>query len=972
MGFADDLQAGVDAGDARAAEQGNWFTDFFTGGEQQKSIDKELGQPNPNYQKDFSEETNLEGAGGFSPDEPETIPVKQTDFWDRYKAGSSFDPKVQTQAILKNFLADHKDSTFRYDKERDAFFLKEKGSDEEIQVDRKGLDEKDLGMLLAKYPSITAGGLGMSVLYAAARAATGKKGKFLGALIRGFSGLVGGTFGGSIGGAIEHSNAERMGDLDHLTDEEKTKHRLGAVRAGAIAEGLGFIFGRSLTMGVQGVRKFWNKWWMDNTMIDQILKLPEDSGPLVKEVNQYLTAKGVPKEALFKPGAYDLQNNKDLASAVAAIAHSGLEGYEHVAKVWMDNQASLTRFLDEVNKVNTLTDEAPLPGRLDPKQNLEAAVKADVTEPVEQAAARHTADIEGSQATSTQQLEALATAKGKVTTASTGQATREAVESQAKHTEDKFSAAYDHFRQIIATNAKGDPAQVRNEALRSGTETALAKLNKGQTAGLPSDAGIKAELNAFLENASKKRADGSLTRIPSYSTTLETFDALRHVRAKRRNAYAAHKAGTDTTGAYKVLDDVETLIASDFADRLKIMPKKAIERWEKLENAYKAKNEYLGQEGIALFRETGKYGMKHKSGTLFKKIFGPDDASGGNVHAFMDLLEKGKNQDVIENFRKSVLDDFLRRTKGSKKGTISTSKADAYLNTRKEALERVLTPEQFAQLKKANSQGELVQKFKDLETAWKNKLPTDAKAELRGLPTNKIFDTYAGDVTHVRKFRDIYKEENPQIWQAFQNHVMADFRAKWHVTETVTGKGKDVLDFKAIKASLAENSSSRNVMKELYGEEYVKQMDNLVEAKLITEPVSTPRQGVTAGAGAAADMINQYRKLIFGQLDSTSFRLRMARAIMGDKREEALQRMVLDPEKLLYVAKTLRGSQTRDALFNAFGAATGPVAWGNEPADASRKDMESMAKKALKHQERYNVFNPKDMELMEKIREAVN
>ena len=342
--------------------------------------------------------------------------------------------------------------------------------------------------------------------------------------------------------------------------------------------------------------------------------------------------------------------------------------------------------------------------------------------------------------------------------------------------------------------------------------------------------------------------------------------------------------------------------------------KEYLDELQKFNNLTISGKELLNNETITKLT-TKDIGNKLKIGdeAIFETTFKKGFNNGKPAKEAFDVVSK--SPEALKAYKESIFN--LYKTKVLVKGKPNLSRHNAFMETYKEPLRIFFNKAEYAKISRIGGLAKNIEKTnkafiqtnKELNKSFEGKLLNTSPQEL----FKKIYGP--GNVGEIRTLKNILAK-NPEVYKKFQRDVLTDLNEKVFKVDKNYSLGK-VLDADAFNKYLNGGGGERGyraALKEIFGDEYIKNLDILNNALQISS-----RSAKTAQQGLVGSAFTDIIRARVGQFTLAGRLLTAGRRIFTGSSNRLLARALLNPNSLkdLIALRTMKKGSKAAAIILA-------------------------------------------------------
>ena len=303
--------------------------------------------------------------------------------------------------------------------------------------------------------------------------------------------------------------------------------------------------------------------------------------------------------------------------------------------------------------------------------------------------------------------------------------------------------------------------------------------------------------------------------------------------------------------------------------------------------------------------------------TTFKKGVGNGKAAKevyDVVSKSPEALKSYKNS-IFSKYKADVLDPITNRP--------NLVKHNAFMKNYEKPLKVFFNEAEYNKISRIGGLQRNIEKTNKLFTQTNKELNKSFEGKLLNTSPEEIFNKiYApGNIGQIRTLKDILVK-NPEIYKKFQRDVLTDLNEKVFKVDKNYSLGK-VLDADAFNKYLNGGGGERGyraALKEIFGDEYVKNLDILNKALQISS-----RSAKTAQQGLVGSAFTDIIRARVGQFTVAGRLLTAGRRIFTGSSNRLLARALLNPDSLKDLIALRKLSKTSRAAAIILGKLGGSI-----------------------------------------------
>ena len=321
--------------------------------------------------------------------------------------------------------------------------------------------------------------------------------------------------------------------------------------------------------------------------------------------------------------------------------------------------------------------------------------------------------------------------------------------------------------------------------------------------------------------------------------------------------------------------------------------KEYLDELQKFNDLTIAGKELLNNETIAKLT-VKDIGSKLKIGdeAVFETTFKKGVNNGKTAKEAFDVVSR--SPEALKAYKESIFDFY--KTKVLVNGKPNLSRHNAFIESYKEPLRIFFNKAEYGKISKIGGLAKDIEKTnkafiqtnKDLNKSFEGKLFNTSPQEI----FKKIYGP--GNVGEIRTLKNILAK-NPEVYKKFQRDVLTDLNERVFKTDKKYTLGR-VLDADAFNKYLNGGGGERGhkaVLKELFGDEYVKNLDILNKALQISN-----RSAATAQQGVLGSALTDIIRARLGQFTFAGRLFTAGRRLATAASNRMIARSLLNPDSL--------------------------------------------------------------------------
>lgn len=287
-------------------------------------------------------------------------------------------------------------------------------------------------------------------------------------------------------------------------------------------------------------------------------------------------------------------------------------------------------------------------------------------------------------------------------------------------------------------------------------------------------------------------------------------------------------------------------------------------------------------------------GSKLKIGdeAVFETTFKKGVNNGKTAKETFDVVSR--SPEALKAYKESIFDFY--KTKVLVNGKLNLSKHNAFIESYKEPLKIFFNKTDYGKISKIGGLAKNVEKTNKAFIQTTKELNKSFEGRLLNTSPQEIFKRIygPGNVGEIRTLKNILAK-NPEVYKKFQRDVLTDLNERVFKTDKKYTLGK-VLDADAFNRYLNGGGGERGykaALKELFGDEYVKNLDILNKALQISS-----RSAASAQQGVVGSAFTDIIRARLGQFTLAGRLFTAGRRIFTAASNRMIARALLNPDSL--------------------------------------------------------------------------
>jgi|TARA_R110001583_G_scaffold23367_1_gene86441 hypothetical protein len=287
-------------------------------------------------------------------------------------------------------------------------------------------------------------------------------------------------------------------------------------------------------------------------------------------------------------------------------------------------------------------------------------------------------------------------------------------------------------------------------------------------------------------------------------------------------------------------------------------------------------------------------GSKLKIGdeAVFETTFKKGVNNGKTAKEAFDVVSR--SPEALKAYKESIFDFY--KTKVLVNGKPNLSKHNAFIESYKEPLRIFFNKAEYGKISKIGGLAKNVEKTNKAFIQTNKELNKSFEGTLLNTSPQEIFKKIygPGNVGEIRTLKNILAK-NPEVYKKFQRDVLTDLNEKVFKTDKKYTLGR-VLDADAFNKYLNGGGGERgyrNALKELFGKEYIKNLDILNNALQISS-----RSAASAQQGVLGSALTDIIRARLGQFTFAGRLFTAGRRLATAASNRMIARALLNPDSL--------------------------------------------------------------------------
>ena len=287
-------------------------------------------------------------------------------------------------------------------------------------------------------------------------------------------------------------------------------------------------------------------------------------------------------------------------------------------------------------------------------------------------------------------------------------------------------------------------------------------------------------------------------------------------------------------------------------------------------------------------------GSKLKIGdeAVFETTFKKGVNNGKTAKEAFDVVSR--SPEALKAYKESIFDFY--KTKVLVNGKPNLSKHNAFIESYKEPLRIFFNKAEYGKISKIGGLAKNVEKTNKAFIQTNKELNKSFEGTLLNTSPQEIFKKIygPGNVGEIRTLKNILAK-NPEVYKKFQRDVLTDLNERVFKTDKKYTLGK-VLDADAFNKYLNGGGGERgyrNALKELFGKEYIKNLDILNNALQISS-----RSAASAQQGVLGSALTDIIRARLGQFTFAGRLFTAGRRLATAASNRMIARALLNPDSL--------------------------------------------------------------------------
>ena len=287
-------------------------------------------------------------------------------------------------------------------------------------------------------------------------------------------------------------------------------------------------------------------------------------------------------------------------------------------------------------------------------------------------------------------------------------------------------------------------------------------------------------------------------------------------------------------------------------------------------------------------------GSKLKIGdeAVFETTFKKGVNNGKTAKEAFDVVSR--SPEALKAYKESIFDFY--KTKVLVNGKPNLSKHNAFIESYKEPLRIFFNKAEYGKISKIGGLAKNVEKTNKAFIQTNKELNKSFEGTLLNTSPQEIFKKIygPGNVGEIRTLKNILAK-NPEVYKKFQRDVLTDLNERVFKTDKKYTLGR-VLDADAFNKYLNGGGGERgyrNALKELFGKEYIKNLDILNNALQISS-----RSAASAQQGVLGSALTDIIRARLGQFTFAGRLFTAGRRLATAASNRMIARALLNPDSL--------------------------------------------------------------------------
>ena len=301
--------------------------------------------------------------------------------------------------------------------------------------------------------------------------------------------------------------------------------------------------------------------------------------------------------------------------------------------------------------------------------------------------------------------------------------------------------------------------------------------------------------------------------------------------------------------------------------------------------------------------------------TTFKKGVG----NGKAAKEVYDVI--GKSPEALKSYKNSIFSKYKADVLDPITNRPNLVKHNAFIKNYEKPLRTFFNEAEYNKISRIGGLQRNIEKTNKLFTQTNKELNKSFEGKLLNTSPEEIFDKIykPASIGQIRTLKDILVK-NPEIYKKFQRDVLTDLNEKVFKIDKNYSLGK-VLDADAFNKYLNGGGGERGyraALKEIFGDEYIKNLDILNNALQIAS-----RSAATAQQGLYGSAFTDIIRARVGQFTFAGRLLTAGRRIFTGSSNRLLARALLNPDSLkdlIALRKLSKTSKATAAILAKLGA----------------------------------------------------
>jgi hypothetical protein len=277
---------------------------------------------------------------------------------------------------------------------------------------------------------------------------------------------------------------------------------------------------------------------------------------------------------------------------------------------------------------------------------------------------------------------------------------------------------------------------------------------------------------------------------------------------------------------------------------------------------------------------------------VFAETFKRGTGSGKTAREIYDVISQ--SPDALAAYKNSIYDFYKRKV--FKDGVPNLIKHKTFIQDYEAPLKQFFTPAEYNKITRIGGLKKSVEDLTKLRKTTSDKLLKSFEGRLESLSPQEIFNKIykPNNIGEIIKLKNILKND-PEVFRAFQRNVLTDLNER--VMATSDRLGMKIISPKRFDNYLNGSGGERGyrvALKEIFGKEYIDNLDILNKALQITG-----RRGPSRAAeGTIGSAFSDFIRAGTGQFTLTGRLFTAFRRIGKSARERVIANALLNPQSL--------------------------------------------------------------------------